>query len=183
MTQSKSLRSIAGAFGAMLALSGALAAGTLTSACSSKAGGVTTPSDSPEGGPAAAGDGGRSHVPAGDGGGAPPTGPDTACAAQPQTCVKCCETAHPTGLATSTAAFDKCICGPPVGVDGTCQTACAKSDCDPSPNAAATVPGDPCDVCETNATGDGGACVASIDKACNADPDCVALTQCMDQCP
>ena len=98
-------------------------------------------------------------------------------------CIKCCDTAHPKGAATEMSATEKCVCGPPVGVDGKCQAQCAATDCNPSPDAGSSVTGDPCDICTTVATDDGGACVASVAAACNADPDCVAHRSCTDQCP
>ena len=170
-------RNFVGIFGAMVMVSGGLAA----NACSSS---TTNPASPAEAG--SPGDSGKPDTRVGPG---PDDAGTDAPVADPcsklnrNACLTCCDNAHQAGVKVVNDAFDKCICGPPVGVDGKCQTQCAASDCDPSPDSGGSDAGDPCDLCETKETDDGGACGPKIDTACAASPDCVAWNKCGDSCP
>jgi len=101
-----------------------------------------------------------------------------------QACETCCARHHQTGAGALTQALANCLCGPPVGKTGTCQSECANSDCSTSDAAAPPQSGDSCDTCErSNVLPDGGGgCGPAISSACGANSDCVALFQCWDLC-
>jgi hypothetical protein len=109
---------------------------------------------------------------------------DLSCAQlSPAACDTCCTNNHPVGEQAYQDAIDNCICGPPNGTNGVCQTQCAKTDCSGDQDAS-SVTGDPCDLCQTQAVdGDGGACASQVSAACNAVADCVTFLACEDQCP
>jgi hypothetical protein len=97
-------------------------------------------------------------------------------------CYNCCVTNHPGGSTIYENAFYDCVCGPPVGTNGVCQSQCAQTDCSETGDAG-PVTGDPCDTCENAAVGDAGPCTALVNTACSASADCVAFSNCQDQCP
>ncbi len=139
---------------------------------------------------AVAGDGGGSSdsttVPDAHLGGDASADPDFACygaglAAVP--CTQCCDQRHPGGSTMYNTAFDDCFCSPPNGITGLCQTPCAQSDCSSMADAAPSVTGDPCDLCEQQQLADGGTCRMQINAACQSSTDCVLYEQCIGQCP
>jgi hypothetical protein len=73
-----------------------------------------------------------------------------------------------------------CICD-----NSNCATACASSDCSTNPDAAPSNPGDPCDKCEQKVAPDdgGGACGPPVKTACDNSLDCLALDNCLGNCP
>ena len=97
-------------------------------------------------------------------------------------CFECCKDAHSKGVGDAIAFTNACLCGPPVGVTGVCQNECAAKECNPSHDAGLSAIGSPCDECMSAAETKGGACAAAYDEACNADPDCVAYTTCLQRC-
>lgn len=100
-----------------------------------------------------------------------------------EACYGCCANNHPSGANTWNTAFFGCICGAASGTQGVCQTQCANTDCSSSQDAGYPEAGDPCDLCETNATAPDGGCTPSIESACKASPDCVAFDNCVSNCP
>jgi hypothetical protein len=128
-----------------------------------------------------ASDAGASAGEAGAAGDAAATNPDQACAKMGGiACSNCCVSNHPNGVNVAAAAFYGCVCTP-----GNCQTQCAQTDCNSSPDAGYPEAGDPCYVCEEQAApiDGGGACGPQITTACNASPDCLAFFQCENGCP
>lgn len=97
-------------------------------------------------------------------------------------CYTCCANNHASGADIWNNAFFACICDGN-GTQGLCQTQCANTDCSSSGDAGYPDAGDPCDICETNATNADGGCAPSIDTACNASADCVAFNNCVNNCP
>lgn len=121
----------------------------------------------------------------GDAGSSPDSGvdgavdPDKSCySLTPNACGNCCSQHHPTGDQVQSNAFDMCICSAPH-----CAVQCALTDCSSAADAGSSMPGDPCDLCQTALLGDGGACTIAIDTACKASPDCVAFDHCNNLCP
>jgi hypothetical protein len=109
------------------------------------------------------------------------TNPDEACAAMDASaCYGCCYKNHTTGGNVAYGAFYGCVCTP-----ANCQTQCAQTDCNSSPDAGFPEAGDPCDLCEQQVApyDGGGACGPQITAACNASPDCKAFFQCESNCP
>jgi hypothetical protein len=96
-------------------------------------------------------------------------------------CWTCCENNHPSGSTTYENAFYDCVCGPPVGTNGVCQTQCASTDCSNNDDSGAPQPGDPCDTCESNATNPDGGCASALATACTT-PDCLAFSNCVNNC-
>jgi hypothetical protein len=110
--------------------------------------------------------------------------PDLQCYGQSaELCYQCCVTNHPSGSMTYEGAFYDCMCAPPVGTQGACQTQCAQSDCSSAADGGGSMTGDPCDLCEMAAIGDGGACASPLNTACGASADCLAFSNCQDNCP
>src|SRR5260370_1397653 len=107
-------------------------------------------------GASASGAGTGTGSPSGDAG----AGSDLACIVLTTSaaCDTCCTNNHPVGEQAYQDAIGNCICGPPNGTNGVCQTQCAQTDCS-SDQDASSITGDPCDLCQTQAVdGDGGAC-------------------------
>jgi hypothetical protein len=101
-------------------------------------------------------------------------GSSSGCGAQTteEACSDCCASQHTKGAATAAAAGDAmqtCLCAA-----GACGTACAQSACAATPSEPAS--GDPCDKCIEADT----QCSDAAEKACNADPDCAALNECIE---
>jgi hypothetical protein len=98
-------------------------------------------------------------------------------------CVACCTNNHPSGSMTYDNALYDCVCGPPVGTQGICQSQCASTDCSAAADAGSSEAGDPCDVCTSQSVAsDGGACASSVNSMCGQDPDCLAFSNCVDNC-
>jgi hypothetical protein len=110
---------------------------------------------------------------------------DTACdmMSTGDACYTCCANNHPSGADTWNKAFFDCICAPPNGTQGLCQSQCVNTDCSSSADAGYPDAGDPCDICETDVTGADGGCTPSINSACTASADCVAFDNCVNNCP
>jgi hypothetical protein len=118
---------------------------------------------------------------AGEAGDEMATNPDQACAAMDASaCSSCCYNNHTSGANVASSAFYSCVCTP-----ANCQTQCAQTDCNSSPDAGFPEAGDPCDLCEQQAApyDGGGACGPQITAACNASTDCVAFFLCENNCP
>lgn len=110
---------------------------------------------------------------------------DLACESLPtdEQCWNCCTNNHPSGSTVWNNAFYDCVCGPPDGTQGICQTQCAQTDCSASYDAGGPEAGDPCDTCENDSLGtDGGACASSVGALCGQSPDCLAFSNCFNNC-
>jgi hypothetical protein len=124
--------------------------------------------------------GGQLDVGAGDAG----VDPDLQCYGQASAaCYQCCVNDHPSGSMVYDNVFYDCMCAAPNGTQAVCQMQCAQTDCSSAADAGGAVTGDPCDLCETAAIGDGGACAAPLNTACGASADCLAFSNCQSQCP
>jgi hypothetical protein len=110
---------------------------------------------------------------------------DLACESLPtdDQCWNCCTNNHPSGSTVWNNAFYDCVCGPPDGTQGICQTQCAQTDCSAAYDAGGPEAGDPCDTCENDSLGtDGGACASSVGALCGQSPDCLAFSNCFNNC-
>jgi hypothetical protein len=159
------------------------ATGSAPSGSSAGAGGTgTIASGSAGGNPSGSG-----QLPATSDAGAASSGAaaqDVSCAAlASDPCFTCCEAHHPAGSQIHQTAVDDCICGPPNGTGAVCQAQCANTDCNSNDDAGSSQPGDPCDLCTTQATDPGGKCETPVQTACQVNPDCIAYVACTDQCP
>ena len=86
-------------------------------------------------------------------------------------CTNCCFSAHPKGADTYEEAAGECACDQP----GTCANECANSFC--GQNGSMPQAGDSCDQCLSGASD----CVSQALSACQSDPDCQAMLDCMTQ--
>jgi hypothetical protein len=193
------------AFGALTMLAGSIVV-AVAGCSSSNSGGSTGLGGSSSGGGSGGGDsatssgsgggsgsGGSSSSGGGSGGGSGSSSggaadggvSDNACDMMTDAgaCYGCCANNHTSGANTWNTAFFGCICAAPNGTQGLCQTQCANTDCSSSQDAGYPEAGDPCDLCETNATAPDGGCAPSINSACSASPDCVAFNNCVNNCP
>jgi hypothetical protein len=110
---------------------------------------------------------------------------DLACESLPtdDQCWNCCTNNHTSGSTVWNNAFYDCVCGPPDGTQGICQTQCAQTDCSAAYDAGGPEAGDPCDTCENDSLGtDGGACASSVGTLCGQSPDCLAFSNCFNNC-
>ena len=161
------------------------ATGSAESGSSASPGGAGTNASGSVGGNAS----GSGQLPAPSDAGAaqdasPVAAQDVSCAAlASEACWTCCEAHHPAGSAVNQTAIDDCICGPPNGTSAVCQAQCATTDCSSNDDAGSSQPGDPCDLCTTQATDPGGKCETPVQTACQVNPDCIAYAACTDQCP
>lgn len=97
------------------------------------------------------------------------------CGGQPQDqCYMCCEQVHAQGFQTYLTAFvNDCACASP---QLECYAPCAQDACQ-NPNNI----GQACSDCLNQIQND--PCVNQIQNDCYADPDCVALLDCVQVCP
>lgn len=167
---------------------GASSSGGGDAAASSSSGsssGNTSSSGSGSGGSSSSGGGSGGGSGSSSGGSADGGVSDNACdmMSTDDACYNCCANNHTSGANIWNTAFYDCICSPPNGNQGLCQTQCANTDCSSSADAGAPEAGDPCDTCETDVTGADGGCTPGITSACNASADCVAFNNCVNNCP
>jgi hypothetical protein len=109
------------------------------------------------------------------------TDPDLACYSMgSDACETCCENNHPSGSTIYDDAWSNCLCA-----TNTCETVCAQTDCSDSDDAGVSQSGDPCDLCQQQYLPDdgGGACGPPVNTACNGSADCIAYSNCSDNCP
>jgi len=86
-------------------------------------------------------------------------------------CTNCCFSAHQNGADVYQGAAGECACDQP----GACATQCANSFC--GQNGDMPQPGDACDRCLSGASD----CISQALSACQADQDCQAMLDCIDQ--
>jgi hypothetical protein len=101
---------------------------------------------------------------------------DKACAQQTtqKLCVGCCQRVHNGGFTTLHDAAKSCVCGS----NGPCKTACANEFCADT----ASQSGDACSQCLNKNLAQGAPCYATVNSACQADPDCTAYESCYQPC-
>jgi hypothetical protein len=97
-------------------------------------------------------------------------------------CTACCATNHPVGEPVYNNVINDCTCGPPIGMQGACQTQCAQTDCSSDSDAGSSVTGDPCDLCEENSLDVGGACLTALNTDCEPLADCALYSNCVNLC-
>ncbi len=104
-------------------------------------------------------------------------GTDEQCALAPkkQQCINCCDNTHPEGKTALVDITAACICKPAY-----CQSVCAQSLC-ATPAVPATS-GDACDTCfqQNIDPGNSQGCASEIVSGCQANSDCWAPYQCID---
>jgi len=118
---------------------------------------------------AAAASGSSSSSSGGATGGAAGSGAKCAAQTTGSACLSCCVGTAQSAYDLANNAFGMCVCQTP----GTCAAQCAASFC----NGQAQTAGDACDTCLNGAT----QCQQQANTACNANPTCAAVTQCIQQ--